>query len=170
MKILTSNFFKMFRILAFSLLFLMNGRIAFSQDHKDSKMKNHIMVNPEDIEWQKGPASLPPGAMFQVIEGDLSKKGLFTMRLKLPAGYSIQAHWHPVDEHITVISGSFKMGMGDKFDANALEHISEGGFVVMPAKSTHFATTEEGCIIQLHGQGPWQINYVNKADDPRLAK
>lgn len=162
-----NNFMRTFRIAALTLLFVMNGAIAFSQVHE---MKKHIMVTPEDIKWQNGPGSLPPGAMFQVIEGDVTKKGLFAMRLKFPAGYSIQAHWHPVDEHVTVISGSFKMGMGDKFDENALKHIPEGGFAVMPAKSTHFATTDEGCIIQLHGEGPWQINYVNKADDPRQTK
>jgi quercetin dioxygenase-like cupin family protein len=89
------------------------------------------------------------------------------MRLKLPANYRIPAHWHPADEHVTVLSGTFHMGMGDKLDTAKGKALGVGSFALMPAKARHFAYTNEETIIQLHGMGPWGINYVNPADDPR---
>ena len=128
---------------------------------------HHVFVTPGDLSWQDGPASLPRGAQFAVIEGDPKKEGLFTMRLKLPANYRIPAHWHPADEHVTVISGIFNMGTGDVLDTTNGTALPAGSFAVMPAQMHHFAWTSEATVLQLHGVGPWQINYLNPADDPR---
>jgi len=128
---------------------------------------DHIMVLPDEIQWTAGPPSLPPGAMAAVIEGDPKAAGLFTMRVKLPAGYKVPPHSHPADEHVTVISGKFSMGMGETFDESKAKVMPAGGFAVMMTGSPHFAMAPEDCIIQLHGQGPWGINYVNPEDDPR---
>jgi mannose-6-phosphate isomerase-like protein (cupin superfamily) len=127
----------------------------------------HVMVTPADVQWADGPGTVPPGAKFAVIEGDPKNPALFTMRLKLPAAYRIPAHWHPADEHVTVISGTFHMGMGDKLDATKGKALGAGSFAVMPARAHHYAWTNEETVIQLHGMGPWGINYVNPADDPR---
>lgn len=127
----------------------------------------HVMVTPTDLQWAEGPGSVPPGAKFAVIEGDPKNAALFTMRLKLPANYRIPAHWHPADEHVTVLSGTFHMGMGEKLDTTKGKGLVVGSFAVMPANTQHFAWTNEGTIIQLHGMGPWGITYVNPADDPR---
>jgi quercetin dioxygenase-like cupin family protein len=142
---------------------------AFAED-KSGSSANHIMVRPSDVTWAGGPPSLPTGAKAAVIEGDPTKEGLFTMRLQLPANYSIPAHWHPADEHVTVISGTFNMGMGDKLDTSRGTALSAGSFAVMPANTRHFAYTKEETVIQLHGVGPWRITYVNPADDPRSKK
>lgn len=131
---------------------------------------DHIMVMPDEITWADAPPSLPPGAKAAVIEGDFKAVGLFTMRLKLPANYMIKPHSHPADEHITVIEGSFYMGVGEKFDEEAAREIPAGGFAVMLTGTRHYAFSKEGCIIQLHGIGPWGITYVNPADDPRNKK
>lgn len=130
----------------------------------------HVMVTPGDLKWIDGPPSLPPGARMAAIEGDPSKPGAFTMRVQLPANYRIPAHWHPADEHVTVLSGTFHMGLGDRLDTARGKALPVGGFAVMPAKSNHFAWTTEPTVIQLHGIGPWQINYLNSADDPRNTK
>ncbi len=130
-------------------------------------MDDHIMVFPGEIAWKDGPGSIPPGAKFAVIEGDPSKPGLFTMRLKLPPNYQIKPHWHPTDEHITVISGTFHMGLGESFDSAKAKEIPTGGFAVMITGTRHFALTKLETVIQLHGMGPWGINYVNPGDDPR---
>ena len=127
----------------------------------------HVMVMPAAVQWADGPGSIPPGAKFAVIEGDPKNAALFTMRLKLPAAYRIPAHWHPADEHVTVISGTFHMGMGDKLDTTKGTALGLGGFAVMPTRTNHYAWTNEETVIQLHGMGPWGINYVNPADDPR---
>ena len=128
---------------------------------------DHIMVMPGEIKWVDGPASLPPGAKLAVLEGDPKAPGLFTMRIKLPANYKIMPHSHPADEHVTVIKGAFYMGLGEKFDEKAAKKIPTGGFAMMLTGTRHYALTKKECIVQIHGMGPWEINYVNPADDPR---
>lgn len=92
----------------------------------------------------------------------------FTARLKLPAGYRIPAHWHPATERITVLSGTFYMGMGDVLDTARGIAVPTGGFAVMHPKTPHFAyTTNEAVELQLHSTGPWGVTYINAADDPR---
>jgi quercetin dioxygenase-like cupin family protein len=128
---------------------------------------SHVMLTAGDLKWAAGPPSLPAGAQFAVMEGNPKNPGPFTMRLKFPDGYKIPAHWHPADEHVTVIAGTFNMGMGDKLDLAKGKELPVGSFAVMPAQTNHFAYTKGETIIQLHGIGPWGINYVNPADDPR---
>lgn len=131
-------------------------------------VKSHIMVSPDETQWQGGPASLPPGAKAAVLEGDPKVEGaLFTLRLKVPAGYTIKPHYHSADEHVTVISGELQMGLGEKFDPAEARAMPAGSFMVMPAKATHFALTKTETVVQIHAIGPWTITYVNPTDDPR---
>lgn len=127
----------------------------------------HIMVVADSIKWVDGPSSLPPGAKAAVLEGNPSAAGLFTMRLRVPANYKIMPHWHPADEHITVIQGSCHMGLGGKLDEKGAMEMKTGGFAVMKKGTHHYFFTKRECIIQLHGMGPWAITYINPADDPR---
>ncbi|MCI0595615.1 MAG: cupin domain-containing protein [candidate division Zixibacteria bacterium] len=131
---------------------------------------DHIMLTEPELKWADAPPSLPPGAKLAVLEGDPAQPGPFTMRIKAPAGYKVPPHWHPADEHVTVISGSFFMGLGDKFDEKAMKELTPGGFAVMATGTRHFAMTKKETVVQVHGIGPWGINYVNPADDPRQAK
>ena len=126
----------------------------------------HMMVAPGDLKWTDVP-SLPAGAKLAVIEGPLNEAVPVTFRLKFPANYQIPAHWHPAIEHVTVISGTFNMGTGDKLDKSKTMALSAGGVAIMQIKTNHFAWTNEETIVQVHGVGPWAINYVNPADDPR---
>ena len=126
----------------------------------------HLMVMPADLKWVDVP-SLPPGAKIAVIEGPMNEAVPFTVRLKLPADYKVPAHWHPAIEHVTVISGTFNMGTGDKLDQSKTTPLSVGSVAIMQPKTSHFAWTKEETIIQAHGVGPWAVNYVNPADDPR---
>lgn len=134
----------------------------------EGEKPDHAMVAPGTLTWKEGPPSLPKGAKFAVLEGNPSKSGEFTMRLKVPANYQIAPHWHPAIEHVTVISGSFYMGLGEKFDAAKARKMDVGGFAAMAVGSRHFAfTKDDSAIVQLHGMGPWGITYVNPTDDPR---
>jgi anti-sigma factor ChrR (cupin superfamily) len=126
----------------------------------------HTMITPDQLKWADVP-SLPPGAKVAVIEGPLNEAVPFTFRLKLPANYQIPAHWHPAIEHVTVISGTFNMGAGDKLDPSRTMALYTGSVAVMQPKTTHFAWTKEETVVQVHGVGPWAITYVNPADDPR---
>ena len=128
--------------------------------------EDHVMVTPNDLKWADIP-SLPPGAKIAVIEGPMDQATPFTFRVKLPADYKIPAHWHPAIEHVTVISGTFNMGTGDKLDATKTKALSAGSVAIMPPKTNHFAWTKEETVVQVHGVGPWGITYVDPADDPR---
>lgn len=87
-------------------------------------------------------------------------------RLQFPAGYRVAAHWHPSDEHVTVIDGTIAMGMGDKFDEAALSTIQTGGYALMPANMRHFAMAKTAATIQITAMGPFVLNYVDPNDDP----
>jgi hypothetical protein len=128
---------------------------------------DHGVFPPGAITWQDGPPSLPKGAKLAVLEGDPTKPGLFTMRLWMPAGYQIMPHWHPAVEHVTVVSGTFHVGMGDTFEANKAGALPVGTFAFLAPKMHHFAWADGETVIQLHGEGPWQINYLDPANDPR---
>jgi hypothetical protein len=132
---------------------------------------DHIMKVPSELEWKVGPPTLPGGAKMTVLAGDPGKKGPFTMRLQFPANYKIPAHWHSQDENVTVIEGELYMGAGNKLDEPTSHQIPVTGFAMMPKKYRHFAfTKEQTAIVQIHGQGPFDIHYVNPADDPQKKK
>src|SRR6516165_557553 len=125
------------------------------------------MVRPADVKWQPAPPGLPAGAQIAVLFGDPTKAGPYVLRVKLPDGYKVPPHWHPTDENVTVIEGTFMAGKGDKFSAEASEALPAGSFVKMPREMRHFAWAKGETIIQVHGIGPFEITYVNAADDPR---
>jgi quercetin dioxygenase-like cupin family protein len=107
------------------------------------------------------------GTKVVVVEGPMNEAVPFSMRLKFPAGTKIPAHWHPAIEHVTVISGVFNMGVGDKLDESKARALPAGSIAIMQPKTNHFGIMNEETIVQVHGIGPWQITYVNPADDPR---
>ena len=126
------------------------------------------VVRPDQVKWGPAPPALPPGAQAVVLAGDPRRKGAaYTVRLKLPDGYTVPPHWHPVDENVTVLQGALLMGRGEKFDPGAAEEVSAGGFSHMPRGVRHFARAKGATVIQVHGVGPFEIHYVNPADDPR---
>jgi quercetin dioxygenase-like cupin family protein len=130
----------------------------------------HKILAASDLKWADAPPSLPPGAKMAVLDGDPNKPGSFTVRLKAPAGYKIPPHTHPTAERVTGISGTARLGMGEKFDEAAAHEVAPGSFVVLPAGMAHFAWSPDESIVQIHSEGPFQIKYVNPADDPRNAK
>jgi quercetin dioxygenase-like cupin family protein len=125
---------------------------------------------PTTMEWKEGPASLPPGAKMALLEGDPTKEGPFVMRLQFPDGYHIRPHTHPKTERVTVISGAFYLATEEKLDRRDAKKLPAGSFGYWPAGMKHAAWAEGETVVQLHGVGPWQINYVNPADDPRNRK
>ena len=150
------------RLLTLALALAALGPTAALAESAD----NMVMVTPTDLKWADA-KSIPPGAKLAVIEGTLDKAVPFTFRVKFPADYKLPAHWHPAIEHVTVISGTFNMGMGDKLDTQKTKALTPGSAAIMQPKTNHFAWTGEETEIQVHGVGPWAINYVNPEDDPR---
>jgi quercetin dioxygenase-like cupin family protein len=147
----------------------LGGQAAPERPAWGISVKSEIMARPSELTWKSGPPALPSGARVAVLEGDpKAPNALFTIRIEFPAGYMIPAHFHAADEHVTVVSGRFDMGVGDRFDLARLEPCPAGSFMVMPAGRRHFALTREPTVIQVHAVGPWVLTYVNPADDPRL--
>jgi len=131
----------------------------------------HTVLNASDMQWGPGPESLPSGAQMSVLDGDPSKAGApFVIRAKLPDGYKVPPHWHPTDENITVISGTFTAGLGDKWDDAKMSTLKAAGYAKMPKNMHHYAGAKGETIIQISAIGPFAITYVNPTDDPRTKK
>jgi len=109
---------------------------------------------------------LPPGAEVAVIAGNRQSDGPYVVRVRIPAKYKVMPHTHPTDENVTVISGTMNFAMGPTFDAAKGQAVPAGGFFLAPKGMQHYAWSSEPSVIQIHGMGPFAINYVNPADDP----
>jgi quercetin dioxygenase-like cupin family protein len=129
--------------------------------------EGHTIVPARDIKWGPAPASLPPGAEAAVLFGDPGKEGLFVLRLKFPAGYSVAPHTHPVYEVVTVLSGTFYKGMGETADRRNARALPAGSFFALPPDTAHYVFMDEETVIQISTNGPWGITYINPKDDPR---
>ena len=141
-------------------VFLVSAGIATAQEKP-------IGFTPESVVWSDGPPTLPAGSKMAVLEGNPSEKGPVTLRLRFPANYHVPAHWHSMTERVTVLSGAFHVGMGDKLDRHASQTLEPGGFVSLPATMHHFAWTATPTVVQITLEGPFDIFYVNPADNPQ---
>lgn len=123
------------------------------------------------ILYGPAPAFVPPGAQLAVLEGNpMAASGDYTIRLKMPAGYRIAPHWHPQRENVTVISGTFKVGMGDRFDEHSMMSFPAASFAYLDPDMHHYAMSTGEVVVQIHGMAPVQFNYINAADDPSRKK
>lgn len=126
---------------------------------------------PDSIPWGPAPPFVQPGAQLAVLEGNpMTSSGDYTVQLKMPAGYKIAPHWHPQRENVTVISGTFKVGMGDEFDESKMMSFPAGSFAYLDPSMHHYAMAVDELVVQIHGQSPVQFNYINPNDDPSKKK
>lgn len=133
----------------------------------DKGPKHHIILPANhEVNWQQSPV-LEPELKVAVLEGNPSESGVFTLRIKIPDGGYISPHWHPNVERVTVLSGRFLLGSGEKMDKNKVKVLDPGSYTSMPPGMRHFALAEGETIVQLTSVGPWEINYINPEDDPR---
>ena len=156
-------------IAALAVVFSLTRLVGQSPADTTHSTKKRLHV-PTAIEWKDGPAALPAGAKMAVLEGDPTKEGPFVVRFQFPDSYHVAPHTHPKTERVTVISGALYLSTGEALDRNSAKKLPAGSFGYWPAGMKHTAWSEGDTVIQLHGIGPWQINYVNPADDPRNAK
>lgn len=124
------------------------------------------MINPGSVKWGDAPPSMPKGAKLAVLYGDPGKDTPYVIRLKTPAGYKIAPHWHTQAENLTVISGTLYLGPGDKMDTAHARALKTGGYHYLPAKAHHYAFSKTETVVQIHGTGPLDINYVDPKDNP----
>lgn len=139
----------------------------------DEASKDHahqpVMMLPSDLKWTDSPA-LPAALKVSILYGDMKKAEPVGFRIKLPAGGILAPHTHPVHERVTVISGHFAMGEGEKFDKAALKPLPVGSVAIFPRGCPMFGFASEETVIQVNAEGPWGITYINPDDDPRNKK
>lgn len=123
--------------------------------------------NASNLKWADAPSSLPTGAQMAVVSGNPTKKGLFTIQLKMPADYAVPPHSHPANEVVKVISGTLHYGMSHKMDMAKAKTLTAGRTVTMKARMNHWVHTARPTTVQITGRGPFQITYVDPKDDPR---
>ena len=152
------------------ILLTLGAAVIVAPPASARKATNHAAKKaaaPAELKWMDGPPGLPAGATFAVKKGNPEAKGAFTIGIKMPAGYSVPPHWHPSDEHVTVVSGKLAYGMSDRMNRTAAQGLDAGGSVVMKAKEHHWVMTADGAEVEVSATGPFKITYVNAADDPR---
>jgi hypothetical protein len=116
-------------------------------------------------------AGLPAGAKMAVVSGNPMKDGAFVVRLQMPADYAVPPHHHPTDEKVSIVSGGpLHYGMGDKMDLANAGTLEKGYHVTMQTGMNHWVHAPAATVVQVSGMGPFQITYVNPADDPRTKK
>jgi quercetin dioxygenase-like cupin family protein len=126
---------------------------------------------PDAVQYGPAPSFVAPGAQLAVLEGNpLATSGDYTIRLKMPDGYRIAPHWHPKRENVTVISGTLKVGMGDRFDESSMMSFPAGSFAYLDPDMHHYVMASGDTVVQVHGMAPVQFNYINPEDDPSRKK
>jgi anti-sigma factor ChrR (cupin superfamily) len=162
----------------FLVLLIASLALAQSTTHKSAKKgasaksaaSAPTVSTPDSIKWGDPPPILAPGAQFAVLSGNPTATGPYVIRLKMPDGYKIMPHWHPTTENVSVISGEFHVGMGDKFEESGMHALPSGSFVAMPPHMHHYGVAKGETVVQVHGQGPFKLTYVNPSDDPSKKK
>jgi quercetin dioxygenase-like cupin family protein len=124
-------------------------------------------LSPDQLQWGKPPPGMPPSIQAAVLDGDPTQSGWFIVRLRLPDGAQIRPHWHSQDEHVTVLSGHFGVGMGETWATDQMRDLPPSGYVSLPAGHRHFAVARGETIVEVSGMGPFDIHYINPKDDPR---
>lgn len=141
------------------------GSIAAAQTHGADQ--HHTVVPADAVKWGPAPPSLPAGAQAAALLGSPAKEGPFVLRLKFPAGFIVPPHRHSKDELVTVISGKFAIGSGEKVNRASLQALPAASFIHLPAGMPHYAWAEVESVVQINGTGPFDVIYIDPKDDPR---
>jgi anti-sigma factor ChrR (cupin superfamily) len=135
--------------------------MALSSQEKTESANAHKIVHFGDLKW----TPIIKGCDLAQVDGDPKAEGTpFVVRLRCADGAKIPAHWHPTDENVTVLKGTFLVGMGETFDEAKMQTMNVGNFVSMPKEMRHFAMSKGETIVQVHGAGPFKVNWVNPSD------
>jgi anti-sigma factor ChrR (cupin superfamily) len=137
--------------------------VAFSQERKE-RTEAHNIVRFGDLKW----TPIIKGCDLAPVAGDMNREAApFVLRIRCADGSKIPAHWHPTDENVTVLKGTFLVGMGESFDESKLQTMNVGNFVTVPKEMRHFAMSKGETIVQVHAMGPFKVNWVNPSEvDP----
>jgi quercetin dioxygenase-like cupin family protein len=128
---------------------------------KEAADSAHKIVHSSDLKW----TPIIKGCEIALVEGNLDAEGQpFVARFHCSDGAKTPPHWHPTDENITVLRGVFLVGMGESFDESKLRAMNVGNFMLMPKEMRHFGMSKGDMILQIHGIGPFKVNWVNPSE------
>jgi hypothetical protein len=152
------KFFRSVCVVAIALLAFAAANNGQDKKEGDSA---HKIIRFGDLKW----TPIIKGCDLAAVSGDPNADGApFVIRLRCADGAKIPAHWHPTDENVTVLKGTFLVGMGETFDESKLQPMNVGNFVSMPKEMRHFGLCKGETIVQVHGAGPFKVNWVNPSD------
>jgi hypothetical protein len=126
-----------------------------------------VAVTPVEMKWTSQGGLAAPGMEQLNLLGDPAKPGPYTLRLKFPKGFKIAPHTHPDSREVTILSGIFSTGYGEKFDAANLKILPAGSFYTEPANIPHYIEIKEDAVLQVSGTGPSGRIFVNPPDSPK---
>ena len=152
------------RTVSLVALLLMSASFLSAQAAPAAKSK---ATKPAALKWGPAPPVFPKGAQMAVVSGDPGKAGEFVIELSMPAGYKISPHFHPTDETVQVMKGTFLVGMGDTFDAKSTKPMKKGDKGTIAAQMHHFAEAQGATIVSVTAMGPFAMTYVNPGDNPQ---
>jgi quercetin dioxygenase-like cupin family protein len=151
---------------------VVSGLVVAARADKMMKMQHPmakaVFVNADEVKWGPAPPSFPKGGELAVLHGDPFKHEQYALRFKMPDGYTIMPHWHTKDEQLTILSGLFILHMGDTLNAPA-HNLAPGAYHFLPGTMHHSAQAKGDVVLEIHGIGPFDIHYLNPADDPTKA-
>lgn len=129
----------------------------------------HALLAPDALQWRPLPptwivGALPPGVRIRtevaIVHGDPEQAGApFVVRLRSPGNSVLPVHWHAFDENVTVLSGLWCVGTGDRIDPKACTDMPAGSFIFIPKRMHHWAVTKDN-IVEVHGVGPFRTYLV----------
>jgi hypothetical protein len=154
----------------FALVLASLAALAFSTiaSAAGNPSADQVLVNAKSVKWVAAPPVLPKGAMVAVLHGDPNTEGQYVMRVMMPPRYKMPFHWHSKTEHVTVISGALFVASQETYDKRIAHPVKQGGFLYVPARAQQFAFTKGKTVIEIHGEGPYDIKYTNPSDDPQM--
>jgi quercetin dioxygenase-like cupin family protein len=154
---------KPLKTIAVSFVLVAVSLSSFAWADSHAKKPSFIAIKASNLKWKDAP-SVAPGAKIAVLEGNLKAAGPFTFRLMLPANSKIDLHTHPTYERVTILSGALLFAIGDKFDTTKAEEYTPGDAFIVPPGMPMYGLAKEETIVQIHGTGPWGIDFLNSAD------
>jgi quercetin dioxygenase-like cupin family protein len=135
--------------------------IAASAAVPQSVMPGVVALTPDEMKWRSQGVLAAPGLEQVNLVGDPAKPGPYTIRIRFPNGYRIPPHTHPDAREVTILSGTYATGYGERFDPADLKVLPAGSFYTEPANVPHYIEIKQDVVLQVSGTGPSGRRYVN---------
>src|SRR5258708_4105529 len=149
------------------LAFLVMGVVLVGTAAAQTAAPAAVALTPVEMKWQSQGGLAAAGMEQLNLVGDPAKPGPYTLRLKFPKGFRIAPHTHPDSREVTILSGTYATGYGEKFDPAALKILPAGSFYTEPANVPHYIEIEEEVVLQVSGTGPSGRKFVDRPEGPK---